>query len=40
MKYVSQFAITFASAMLSSACEGNRMALTTRRERTIEGVTS
>jgi hypothetical protein len=40
MKYVSQIVIAFASATLSSACGGNRMALTPRRERTIEGVTS
>jgi hypothetical protein len=40
MKYVSQIEIAFVSATLSSACGANRMALTLRRERTIEGVTS
>jgi hypothetical protein len=39
MKYVSQVVIAFASAMLTGACGRNRMALTQRRERTIEGVT-
>ena len=40
MTYASQIVITFASAMLSGACGRNGMALTPRRERTIEGVTS
>jgi hypothetical protein len=40
MKYLSQIVIAFASRMLSSACGRKRMALTRRRERTIEGVTS
>ena len=40
MKYVSQIVIAFASKKRSGACGRNRMALTPRRERTIEGVTS
>ena len=40
MNYVSQIVITFASKMPSGACGRNGMALTPRRERTIEGVTS
>ena len=40
MTYVSRIVITFASAMLTGACGRNGMALTPRRERTIEGVTS
>jgi hypothetical protein len=40
MKYLSQIVIAFAPAMLSGASGRNRMALTPRRERTIEGVTS
>ena len=40
MNYASQIVITFASETLSGACGRNRMALTPRRERTIEGVTS
>jgi hypothetical protein len=40
MNYASRIVIAFASATLSCACGGNRMALTPRRERTIEGVTS
>jgi hypothetical protein len=39
MKYVSQIVITFAPKMLPGTCGRNRMALTSRRERTIEGVT-
>jgi hypothetical protein len=40
MKYLSQIVIAFALMMLSGAYGRNRMALTPRRERTIEGVTS
>jgi hypothetical protein len=40
MNYASRIVIAFAPAMLSSACGRKRMALTRRRERTIEGVTS
>jgi hypothetical protein len=40
MKYVSQIVLAFAPKLLSGACGRNRMALTSRRERTIEGVTS
>jgi hypothetical protein len=39
MKYVSQIMIAFASKMLPGAWGRNRMALSPRRERTIEGVT-
>jgi hypothetical protein len=40
VNYSSQIVITFALAMLVGACGRNRMALTPRRERTIEGATS
>jgi hypothetical protein len=40
MNYASRIVIAFAPAMLAGARGGNRMALTPRRERTIEGVTS
>ena len=40
MNYVSRIVIAFAPATLAGACGGNRMALTPRHERTIEGVTS
>jgi hypothetical protein len=40
MKYVSQIVIALASKTLAGAYGRNRMALTPRRERTIEGVTS
>jgi hypothetical protein len=40
MNYASRIVIAFAPAIPSSACRGNRMALTSRHERTIEGVTS
>ena len=39
MRYVSQIVIAFAPKMLPGAYGRNRMALTPRRERTIEGVT-
>ena len=39
MNYPSRIVIAFAPAMLAGACGRNRMALTSRRERTIEGVT-
>ena len=39
MNYVSQIVIAFASKMLFGTCGRNGMALTPRRERTIEGVT-
>jgi hypothetical protein len=40
MKYASQILIAFVSKTLSGAYGRNRMALTQRHERTIEGVTS
>jgi len=40
MRYAGLILTAFAPAILPSACEGNRMALTPRRERTIKGVTS
>jgi hypothetical protein len=40
MNYASWIVIPFAPARLAGICGRYRMALTQRRERTIEGVTS